>query len=368
MNNPAVKAKVIYSTEALFKVNAKGHRSFWQGIILQEGDDYFTSSYFWEISKDGKESKRKESVPTLITPKNVGKSNETKGYTQALLEVSSDFRKKQDAGYSDDGVSKFLPMLAQPFDSSKAIFPAYIQPKLDGQRVFYKDGLFFSRHGKELIKSVTAHLVMPAVAAGVVLDGELMLPDGYTFQQTIAAIKKFSSNSNKLVFHLFDMVDTNNPTATTVTRQAYLQGLQLSEGLTLVATTLVNNLSEFRAEAAQCLAVGYEGAIWRSPGAPYQVNIRSKGLLKYKEFEDSEFLVTGIIDGVGREVGCAILECEATNGAMFTVRPVGSESVRKAMFDNKASIIGKYFTVKHQGLTDGGLPRCPVGKALRDYD
>ena len=41
------------------------------------------------------------------------------------------------------------PMLAHKYDADKAIFPAYIQPKLDGVRcIITKDGAY-SRTGKE---------------------------------------------------------------------------------------------------------------------------------------------------------------------------------------------------------------------------
>jgi DNA ligase-1 len=38
------------------------------------------------------------------------------------------------------------------------------------------------------------------------------------------------------------------------------------------------------------------------------------------------------------------------------------------MLRRAAELIGKRLTVRYQELTDGGVPRFPVGVAVRDYE
>ena len=41
---------------------------------------------------------------------------------------------------------------------------------------------------------------------------------------------------------------------------------------------------------------------------------------------------------------------------------------KKKLFENGDDYVGKLLTVVYQELTDDGLPRFPVGKAIRDPD
>jgi DNA ligase-1 len=42
--------------------------------------------------------------------------------------------------------------------------------------------------------------------------------------------------------------------------------------------------------------------------------------------------------------------------------------MRTDFYKNAAKYIGKKLTVKYQELTKDGIPRFPVGIAIRDYD
>ena len=52
---------------------------------------------------------------------------------------------------------------------------------------------------------------------------------------------------------------------------------------------------------------------------------------------------------------------------------VGNESGRaletlKPYLTNPDTVIGKKLTVRYQGLTNGGVPRFPIGASVRDYE
>jgi hypothetical protein len=72
--------------------------SFWHKVheSAEEGvpDPHYIQSESWQINKEGKSSKRNLSVPKLIKPKNVGKSNETTSHDQAMSEADSAFNAK----------------------------------------------------------------------------------------------------------------------------------------------------------------------------------------------------------------------------------------------------------------------------------
>jgi DNA ligase-1 len=90
-------------------------------------------------------------------------------------------------------------------------------------------------------------------------------------------------------------------------------------------------------------------------------------LLKYKIAEDAEYTIVNVLEGKGKELGCAIFECQAGEKT-FTVRPIGTEEYRKQLWADRDKLIGLPLTVKYNGLTDEGLPRFPVGKEVRIYE
>ena len=60
--------------------------------------------------------------------------------------------------------------------------------------------------------------------------------------------------------------------------------------------------------------------------------------------------------------------CETRNGRVFNVRPKGTVAQRQTWYTNGKSFVGKALTVRFQELTDEGVPRSPVGIAIRDYE
>ena len=81
-----------------------------------------------------------------------------------------------------------------------------------------------------------------------------------------------------------------------------------------------------------------------------------------------EYKVIGMRECTGKDVGTPTWVCVTPSGNEFTVRPEGTREIRREMFKNGSSYIGKMLTVKFQNLTDLGVPRFPVGIAFRDYE
>ena len=108
---------------------------------------------------------------------------------------------------------------------------------------------------------------------------------------------------------------------------------------------------------------GYEGLIIRHTNAPYELNKRSKKLLKFKKFITEEFEIIDVISATGKDRNTAIFVC---NG--FKARPVGDWETRHQYYVNRNRLIGKFVTVKYQETTSQGIPRFPIAIGIRDYE
>jgi len=119
---------------------------------------------------------------------------------------------------------------------------------------------------------------------------------------------------------------------------------------------------------AKFLADGDEGVMIRNAASPYQVGKRSYHLQKFKKFFDDEYKIIGANEGQGNDIGTVVWVCETPQGLPFAVRPKGTRAERQDWYQNRDQYIGKGLTVKYQELTNDGIPRFPVGIAIRDYE
>ena len=111
----------------------------------------------------------------------------------------------------------------------------------------------------------------------------------------------------------------------------------------------------------------YEGIMIRNKKGVYKSS-RSYDLQKYKYFVDHEFEITDVKEAVGSDAGTAIMQCKTNDAVFFWVRPKGSREYRTKLLKASTSLVGKTLTVRYQNLTDKGVPRFPVGVAIRDYE
>lgn len=135
----------------------------------------------------------------------------------------------------------------------------------------------------------------------------------------------------------------------------------------------------------EAILAGYEGVmVRRERAAPldntsmstldascgYQYGKRSGTLLKYKQMTDDEFIIVDVAEGKGKWKGCLGAFICLTHGSKkttFSVSPAISEVQKRRLWSqNRASgLIGMALTVQFQELTSDGVPRFPVGKAIR---
>jgi hypothetical protein len=147
-----------------------------------------------------------------------------------------------------------------------------------------------------------------------------------------------------------------------------------SEYIKLVDCETINCEAETKALHDKYVLQGYEGLMVRNIESPYLLLHRSNDLLKYKEFEDGEFIISGANPSEdGKELGCIIwiLSLVGNPNETFTCRPRDTHQSRRAdwlLYCTKPeNYIGSKYTVRFQGKYDNGKPRFPVGIAIR-YD
>jgi ATP-dependent DNA ligase len=116
----------------------------------------------------------------------------------------------------------------------------------------------------------------------------------------------------------------------------------------------------------QYVLEGWEGCVARDVSKPYKFGGRGNEMLKFKMYQDAEFEITGISEGLRPEDMCFTLITE--DGIEFKAKPMGSRELKEQYRENIDNLIGKMATVKYFYLSDEGTPLQPVLKAIRDYE
>jgi len=327
---------------------------------------------------------------TIAEGKNIGRSNETTPAEQAVAEATSRWEKKVKKGYvetlsaakSGKVNAAFITggvdvMLAQKYrdHAAKIVFPAYTQPKLDGIRcvAILDNGVctLWTRTRKPIlgVPHIIAALEKMLPGRTVTFDGELY-NHAYKnrFEEIVSFVRQTTPKKGHEVveYHVYDMVSTG-----TFEDRLYLRGQMLRSPrtgpLVMVDTREVADEAELLDAVNENIALGYEGTMIRNAES-YYVGKRSYDLQKIKEFDDAEFKIVGVTAGRGRMAECAVFVCETATGDQFNCKMEGSLDNLKPFLSRPNSVIGKMLTVRYQGLTNGNVPRFPIGVTVRDYE
>lgn len=347
---------------------------------------------YWQVGFDGKElwmkhgkvgSEKIQRNTREIELNSSGRSLEK----QALQEAIHRYQKKYRDGYFPEQgkISINKPMLANDYNS-KSIkhWPVAIQAKLDGVRALIKyendETEMFSRSGKKW--TILEHICEEAkklfeyLPPGSLLDGEVY-DTKISFDAlsgTMRTTKGDRSNDKNFKYHIFDLV-SHSPFEV---RYACLEKAFSKftfEYLYLMPVYLASNEEEIKNAHDEWVSQGYEGLIIRRVSfAEPKLDLclykpkRCQNLIKYKTFKEEEVTIIDVTSSKGTEKGLAIPIVRDDRGNIFKVRPQGNFETRKQWFDNPSLIINKRYTIKYYEKTPKGIPRFPVGKAIRDYE
>ena len=273
-------------------------------------------------------------------------------------------------------------MLAHKFDIDRVDYNQaegyYIQPKLDGVRCLickeFDDTVnadvirAYSRNNKQFMNIRHIEMALKPFFKdnpSVVLDGELYNHKlKNDFEKIISLVRKQKPteedrrNAQHLVqFHVYDYF-SSYPTINYgkyATRMKILEDYTNDDGSNFYDAFLSN---------------GYEGSILRDGSALYKHG-RSYGLMKFKDFSDTEATIIGYEEGKGKRTGTlGKFLMQDDEGIKFGCPP-GRGYTYKDLADmllNVHDYIGQRATFTYFQRTQAGSYRHPLFKCIRNYE
>jgi DNA ligase-1 len=364
-----------FSMPILFGLAKTGKVKSWNIVVSREEQPTITITHGYVDGKQQITSRQ------ITEGKNIGRSNETRAWEQAILDAISMWKKKRDQNYFERVPRKLeilLPMLALEYSArGKAIkWPAYAQPKLNGIRCLaqkHANGgvTFTSRKGKpfHVLDHIGAYL-SDIMEPGDIFDGELY-NHALTFQEIVAAVKREkekAQNTVKIEYHIYDYPSVEDDFEKRC--EALYQKIPRVDDcpVKLVSTKAIQTEEEMYEYHTDITSQGYEGTMIRNALGKYLFQYRSENLLKLKDFIDAEFEIIGGKEGTGKAKGQCTFTCKTGDGKEFDVRCKGPNSLREEQWRNLSNYIGKKLTVKFQNYSDDGIPVFPVGETVRNYE
>lgn len=313
-----------------------------------------------------------------------------KGYKEALsLSISdiTDAEKVEDLvpKINTDSKGALKPMLAKQTDGvSEKVWNTtwknkewYASRKLDGTRclMFYKDGEVHttSRGGKDY-DVATKHIRTSkwvkeyfSKYPDSILDGELYI-HGYplSYISGLVRLKDFCEKHESLEYWVYDLVDETMPFKERLAKLDILKTAFSDSKIQYVPHILVKGKQDIMSLHNQWIQEGYEGLVLRDPDEPYKCGARDWRMCKVKIFQDDEFKILDIVDGLRDEDMCFLMQTK--QGYTFKAKPMGDRSLKQWYRENIDQIRNKMGTVKFFGYTntEEPVPNLPVFKALRD--
>lgn len=278
------------------------------------------------------------------------------------------------------------PMLAHHYTPQRAVFPCVGQPKLNGVRALWLGTYLISR-GRPDEPGIEWHpAVLPHIFSALkrltelseqllYLDGELYC-HGKSLQQinSRVAVKRISphSESNEVKLNIFDII-SHQPFSR---RMQWLRNMEarfksdpvISSGIAFVESTHLNTPHEAESFYKLQKSLGFEGAMYRNPAAPYGMESqcsnkenRWKYLLKRKAELDGEGIIVGMErgkEGKQFENVMGALLIELPNGKRFQVGSGIQIQHRHLINEIIDELIANRTRVRYlyDELSDTGLP------------
>lgn len=319
---------------------------------------------------------------TTAVGKNIGKKNETSSEAQADIEVVAKYKKQLKTGYFSsindvDKMSYIEPMLANKYkDRVKKIdFTTQnwgLQCKFNGNRcVATKNGLF-TRKGEKYVsvphieKSLEKFFKQYPSA---ILDGELFNNDlrqqlnelSKLVRKTVHITEDDYKRSEELVkYYIYDGYNFNDKLDSSTSYSERKKWIDVNlygkyDYIEKVETHIIKSTNDLNKHYTDFLSDGQEGGILRNLDAGYE-NKRSHNLLKIKEDEDDEGIITAITDGDGNWKGAATIATIKWNNIEFDCVFTGDYETRKDILKNKKDWLNREITFNFMGKTGLGVP------------
>ena len=335
---------------------------------------------------------------------------------QLTLEFDSNFKKYLDKGYKDvselklneltedkckeilgdtktDAEGVLKPMLAKKYqDVSIKLLENewYASRKINGVRclIFYKDGELKTRsrgatNYDVAIKHILTHPTLIDYFnkhQNLILDGEIF-KFGYTLNKISGLCRKqeFDPDMCNLEFYLYDIVDTTKPFPDRLNVINQLKNdLSLSFSperewndelkIQVLPQEKVSGADNIKKLHDKFVSEGWEGLVIRDLTSVYKPGQRGSMMLKYKAYQDAEYEIVGLTEGLRREDFTFLMK--TPSGELFNAKPIGSREIKEGYRNNLNDMIGKMATIKYFEMSGAGtdIPQQPIWIGLRECE
>lgn len=291
-------------------------------------------------------------------------------------------------------INNIRPLLSCEVPLDKVKFPIYISTKFDGIRALVIDGVVYSRSLKPIRNKHVQKLFGKPEYNG--FDGELIVGDIYAkdvFQKTTSGVMSEDGEPD-VTYYVFDIF-TNNTETYKERLYALNDKLVLDQFPNVVATQqlYIKTKEELTELLSKEKVKGGEGLIGRNPNGVYKYGRstpKEQLSIKFKFFEQCEFEVVGFNERMHNtneqkrdELGYA--ERSSSKDGMIPTNTLGSlvlkygddtfncgtgfdDKLRKEIWDNKETYLGKLASIRYMSVGMDKLPRCPSWLGWRDLE
>jgi len=257
-------------------------------------------------------------------------------------------------------------------------YPCHIQPKLDGIRAMWVDGVLYTRTFEVIPQHILPHIYTALSKVKVPIDGELYI-HGMTLGQIVSR-----TNPNRVEphedyasveYHIYDYV---SPQPFSKRTDILYHGFGASlKPLQLVETMLCDSEADATRMFKLYRRLGYEGLMLRKSDSPYGLPAdcgnkenRWNCLLKYKGWADLEATITGFDAGKpdgewANTLGAFVCEYK---GVTFKAATGISLIERQYIWNNKEAFRNTQIRIQYECISEHGKPLKPVITCVYAYE
>jgi len=389
-----IQKEPIKSYSILYKITPKGAKIQWHIRIFE--DDQGNIKLITERGRVGGK------MVTDITPI-IAKSTRTP-MEQAIQEADQKYKQKIRKNYRPQAVKgeKVEELFIKPYllkqyakFSNRIIFPASIEPKLDGIRGilgYFNDELNFISRKCVTYANPLNHLKRDFLESGlpksdtIFYDGELYIHDPDVHEVDIGGdlrrdppyTKEQLKFTRRIEFWIFDYIDLDKQDLTYKQRRDNLEKWFVispkPQHIHIVPELVVYNHKQIEQETKKFRDNGYEGAVVRNLDFKYDIKgPRICDALKVTESFDEEYKIVDAIKDKYNQV-VWVLEYINPQGKKSTFKAMHAGTLdtpvtreyRQQLYKDRKKYIGKLATVRYRVKTKTGKPKFPRVIKLRE--
>ena len=277
------------------------------------------------------------------------------------------------------------------------VYPFFATPKIDGFRMYVRDGIAWSRSNKPIPNEHVQSLIKSCQGSLEGFDGELVVGDANdpdVYNKTTGALRR-SSGEPDVHFWVFDRCDLPNATYTERYNKLKLACDPDHPFVHVLEHRLVSTAEDLNLYEERMLEQGYEGLILRNPDALYKQGrstLKESGMLKLKRFLDAEAEIIGYEELMhnqnpatvnelgmtsrtthkanlsgGQKLGALV--CRTPEGVEFRIGTGFTDTQRCKYWHYREKLIGETVKYKYFPIGIKEAPRHPVFLGFReDWD